>query len=152
MTKRIYFPRRCSILFAPVSYRNLFGLCATVVFLAVHCLHAPVGAQPKGVPELFTYGELTTLYEQDNIPAPLESKLNRLLTVPFVVNSHSQAEPVRLARTPRLGEFLRVAFWNIERSLEHEAVEAALGDEASFAALLNPEKYPPGSAARREAL
>jgi endonuclease/exonuclease/phosphatase family metal-dependent hydrolase len=78
--------------------------------------------------------------------------LNQLLTVPFVVNSHSQAEPVRLARTPRLGEFLRVAFWNIERGLEHEAVEAALGDEASFTALLNPEKYPPGSAARRAVL
>jgi len=138
--------------FAPMSYRNLFGLCAAVVFLVAHGLHAPVGAQPKGVPELFTYGELTTLYEQDNIPAPLQSKLNRLLTMPFVVNSHSQTQPVRLARSPQLGEFLRVAFWNIERGLEYEAVQAALGDEASFAALLNPEKYPPGSAARREAL
>lgn len=138
--------------FAHARYRNLLGLCAVVVLLVAHCLHAPVGAQPRGVPELFTYGELTTLYEQDNIPAPLQSKLNRLLTMPFINNSNSQVAPVQLARTPRLGEFLRVAFWNIERGLEYEAVEATLGDEASFAALLNPEKYPPGSAARREAL
>ncbi|HLM56175.1 MAG TPA: endonuclease/exonuclease/phosphatase family protein [Pyrinomonadaceae bacterium] len=72
--------------------------------------------------------------------------------MPFVDNSRARSEPVRLARDPRLGEFLRVAFWNIERGLEYEAVEAAFGDGARFAALLDAKRYPPGSAERREVL
>ncbi|MDQ3686250.1 MAG: endonuclease/exonuclease/phosphatase family protein [Acidobacteriota bacterium] len=47
---------------------------------------------------------------------------------------------------------MRVAFWNIERGLEYEAIEAAFSDEARFAALLDAERYPPGSEARREVL
>ena len=140
------------MLFAPVRYGKLFGRCAAVVSLIACCLFAPVGAQQAEAPELFTYAELTALYEYESISARLERKLNRLLTVPFVDNSHGQTEPVQLARTPQLGEFLRVAFWNIERGLEYEAIEAAFGEEARFAALLDADKYPPGSAARREVL
>lgn len=72
--------------------------------------------------------------------------------MPFVDNYRAQSEPVRLARAPQLGEFLRIAFWNIERGLEYEAIEAAFSDGARFAALLDAERYPPGSAARREVL
>ncbi|HEX8636192.1 MAG TPA: endonuclease/exonuclease/phosphatase family protein [Pyrinomonadaceae bacterium] len=152
MTRQIHSGGRHSMSSAPARYGKLRGLCAAVVLLVGNCLAAPPGAQAQAIPELFSYAELSALYERDKLPALLEGKLNRLLTMPFVNNSYAQAEPVRLACAPRLGEFLRVAFWNIERGLEREAVEAALGDATRFEALLNPEKYPPGSAARREAL
>ena len=38
-------------------------------------------------PELFTYQELVQLYEQKDSPEPLQSKLNLLLTTPFVSNA-----------------------------------------------------------------
>jgi hypothetical protein len=37
-------------------------------------------------PELLTWDELVTLYEQDQPPAPLAQKLHILLTTPFVSN------------------------------------------------------------------
>ncbi|MGH9940644.1 MAG: endonuclease/exonuclease/phosphatase family protein, partial [Blastocatellia bacterium] len=108
--------------------------------------------QQRNDPEAFTYTELVTLYEEELLPAPLERKLTRLLTVPFVENRHTSAEPPRLSRNSQLGEFLRVAFWNIERGLEYEAIEAALTDERRFAAMLDARRFPPESAARRQAL
>ena len=113
---------------------------------------AALAQQQRDAPEIFTYAELTTLYEQETLPPPLAEKLNRLLTTPFVDNSYRSATPVSLARSPQLGEFLRVAFWNIERGLEYEAIEAAFTSEAQFAALLDNDRYPAGSEARREAL
>ena len=123
--------------------RSVFSLA-----LMACVISTPIVAQTSEAPELFTYVELATLYDEEDIPQSLVSKLNRLLTTPFVDNSHAQTELVRLARTPQLGEFLRVAFWNIERGLEYEAIEAAFSDEARFAALLDAERYPMGSAAR----
>ena len=78
-------------------------------------------------PELFSYAELQSLYNQETLPPALDSKLNSLLTVPFVDNSGQSAAPRRLSQSPKIGEFLRVACWNIERGLEYEAIEAAFG-------------------------
>jgi endonuclease/exonuclease/phosphatase family metal-dependent hydrolase len=103
-------------------------------------------------PEPFTYSELVALYEQEILPAPLERKLTRLLTTPFVDNRYAVAGLPRLLQSPQLGEFLRVAFWNIEHGLKYEVMEAALSDEGRFAAMLDLRRFPPGSAARREAL
>jgi endonuclease/exonuclease/phosphatase family metal-dependent hydrolase len=152
MTEQAYSPCQHPGSFARPRCRKLIWRCAAVVLLAACGLPATVGAQRTEAPALLTYAELTALYERDETPAPLGGKLNRLLTVPFVDNSRAQSEPVRLARDPRLGEFLRVAFWNIERGLEYEAIEAAFGDGERFAALLDAERYPQGSAARREGL
>ena len=116
-------------------------------------LCVPAGAQEQpAAPELFTYEELTTLYEQDALPPALAGKLDRLLTTPFVDNSRASSTPVRLPQSPQLGEFLRVASWNIERGLEYEALEAAFESEAAFLKLLDKERFPVGSEARREVL
>ena len=102
--------------------------------------------------ELFTYDELTALYEEKNLSPPLETKLNYLLTTPFVVNSYQADEPPRFSQTARLGEFLRVAEWNIERGLNYEQIAAAFGDESKFAAMLDSERFPFDSDERREIL
>jgi len=123
------------------------------VLLLLTCgLCTTADAYKRNTPDFFTYPELTTLYEQEILSQPLENKLNRLLTTPFVDNSFVGATPPHLRQSAQLGEFLRVVCWNIERGLEYGAIEAAFGNEAQFAALLNKEKFPPGSEKRREAI
>lgn len=126
---------------------------AALLLLLLACwLCAPASAQEQNAPELFSYSELTTLYAQEQLPPALAGKLDRLLTTPFVDNSRSNATPVRLSQSPQLGEFLRIACWNIERGLEYDAVEAAFHSEAQLAALLDKRRFPEGSDARRGVL
>ncbi len=107
-----------------------------------------VRAQPPE-PELFTYEELVRLYEQENPPAPLAEKLKSLLTTPFV-NNRATARGVRPAvpRTTKLGSFIRVVQWNIERGVEFEAVKRAFTDPRAFAALIDKTEYPKGGEQR----
>ncbi len=106
---------------------------------------------PKS-PELFSYTELKQLYDNKKLSPSLESKLNLLLTQPLVNNSFRRAVPLSLARSPQLGEFLRVVHWNIERGLEFEAIEAVFKGEKELLALLDNERFPPESDKRREIL
>lgn len=104
-------------------------------------------------PELFTYAELVQLYENQNLPEPLQVKLNRLLTTPFINNAASArgVQPL-LPRTSKLGKFVRVVQWNIEEGIEYEAIRAALGDSRRFAKLLDSSAYPAGSQDRKTIL
>jgi len=57
-------------------------------------------------PELLTWDELVTLYQQDTPPAPLAAKLHALLTTPFVSNSASEAvESAAKSDYPNLRSF-----------------------------------------------
>lgn len=122
------------------------------LFLILFCwfslsIHAKTSA-----PAFFSYEELTALYEQEALSQELEGKLYNLLHTPFVENPQAEKIPVSFTRSARLGEFLRVAHWNIERGLEYEAIEAAFSSEEHFLSLLDAEKFPFGSDARREIL
>ena len=101
-------------------------------------------------PELLTYDELVQLYEEENPPDALQSKLHSLLTTPFVSNAASArgVKPL-LPSTAILGTFLRVVEWNIERGLEYEAIRSAFTDTAGFAKLRDSAAYPPGSEKRK---
>src|ERR1700744_6377849 len=80
-------------------------------------------------PELLSWDELVTLYQQDTPPAPLATKLHALVTTPFVSNAASDAgKQPRKPTAPELGPFLRVVQWNIERGLEFDAVRLAFSD------------------------
>lgn len=110
---------------------------------------APTNAQQQ-TPDLFTYDELVQLYEQETSPAALQDKLHRLLKTPFVSNSSSTSgvKPL-LPRTAKLGQFLRIVQWNIERGLEYDAVRSAFTDPAGFAKYIDSTAYPRGSEKRR---
>jgi endonuclease/exonuclease/phosphatase family metal-dependent hydrolase len=110
---------------------------------------APTNAQ-QPAPELFTYDELVQLYEQETPPSALQDKLHRLLNTPFVSND-SSASGVRplLPSTARLGQFLRIVQWNIERGLEYDAVRSAFTDSAAFAKHIDSTTYPRGTAKRK---
>lgn len=121
----------------------LLALCAC------RLIPAATNAQ-QPAPELLTYDELVQLYEQETPPAALQDKLHRLLTTPFVINaSTTSAVKPLLPSTARLGPFLRVVQWNIERGLEYEAIKGAFTDPASFAKHIDSTAYPRGSEKRK---
>ena len=122
--------------------------------LLLVCVPRTAAAQASSkTPELFTYEELVQLYEQKDLPEPLQSKLNLLLTTPFVSNEASAkgARPL-LPQSPKLGKFLRVVEWNIERGLEFDAIKSAFGGQPAFATFLDVSKFPRGSDKRRQVL
>jgi len=131
-------------------YKNY---CARVcLFLLLSCWFCGAAHARNFAPPIFTYTELTTLYEQEKLSPPLAEKLNQLLTTPFVNNSHMNTGEISFSQSPALGEFLRVAHWNIERGLEYEAIEAIFDSEERFAATLNAKDFPFGSDERGRAL
>lgn len=129
-------------------------LAGWIVWFFLAALFVPARAEPSIAPAVFSYSELTALYEYEKLSPNLEEKLKSLLTTPFVDNSYAPTSPVAFSRSPRLGEFLRVVEWNIERGLEYEAIKAIFGSEAEFVKLLDaqPDEFPPQSERRREAL
>jgi len=119
-------------------------------FLLFACLlSTSARAGEHSAASFFTYAELTTLYEQATLSQPIEVKLSKLLTIPFVDNSRARAMPPRFSHSTRLGYFLRVAHWNIERGLEYDAIEAVFGSEERFAAMLDEDEFPFDSDERR---
>src|SRR5215211_4314161 len=108
------------------------------------------GVNAQQGPDLFSYPELVQLYEQETPPDAAQNKLHRLLTMPFVSNS-ATARGVKplLPRAPKLGEFLRIVEWNIERGLEYDAIRTAFTDPVRFAKLIDSTAYPRGSSERK---
>jgi len=106
------------------------------------------GAEPR----LFTYNELETLYDSEVLSSEMQAKLDYLLHTPFVQNDFSHPDSVSINNSPQLGNFLRVAFWNIERGIEFEAIETIFSDPQKFEAMLDNEKFPPNSKERQEVL
>ena len=107
--------------------------------LTTVCLCVALG-QPSD-PPLLAWDELIQLYQQDNPPAALRDKLNRLLTTPFVRNraSDSGRGPLK-PQQPQMGRFLRVAEWNIERGLEFDAIRLAFTDAKQFNSLMEDKQ------------
>jgi endonuclease/exonuclease/phosphatase family metal-dependent hydrolase len=107
------------------SKRSILGVCFAILS------SFPAKAQPP--PELLTFDELVTLSEADQPAAPLEEKLDRLLTTPFLNNDASAigAGPHR-PTVDGIGPVLRVANWNIERGLNFDLIKLALSDPEGF--------------------
>jgi endonuclease/exonuclease/phosphatase family metal-dependent hydrolase len=127
---------------------------SVLLIAAVLILHlANTKAHSQNVnPELLTYEELVQLYEQPVPAESLQRKLTELLNTPFVSNAATQrgVKPLK-PQSPLLGQFLRVAFWNIERGLQYEAVAGALGGSRDYTAMLHRTKLAHSSAARSAA-
>lgn len=133
------------------SSKNFHAKFILRLFLcAVFCI--PVNAENLSAPELFSFTELKQLYENENLSPLLETKLNRLLSQPFVKNSFSNDKESTLKISKRIGEYVRVVQWNIERGLEFDALLAVFKSEKDLDALLDKEKFPIGSEKRRAIL
>lgn len=130
---------------------NRFKILFWLIFTGIFLISAKASDTPAA-PDFFSYAELKQLYDSEKLPQSLEVKLNRLLKQPVVNNSFRSESPLRFTRSSKIGEFLRVVHWNIERGLEFDAIEAVFKGEKELLALLDNEKFPPDSAKRREIL
>jgi endonuclease/exonuclease/phosphatase family metal-dependent hydrolase len=112
-----------------------WDLCTRLLILGAAASLAP--AQPsytrQSGPEIFSYGELVTLGEQDPVPPRLQQKLSRLLSTPFVNNEafYRKARPNH-PNFGRIGPGIRLVQWNIERGLELDNIKLAFTDSEAF--------------------
>lgn len=94
-------------------------------------------------PDLFSYDELQVLGQADELDPGLQTKLNQLLTTPFVSNeAHYRGSKPHRPQPPGLGPSLRIVAWNIERGFHLDAIITAFNNPEGFlaqAAALNPE-------------
>lgn len=127
-------------------YKNLWANIFLVFVFAVS--FSAVSAKSDEAHKFLSYAELTTLYESEILPEPLEIKLKYLLTNPFVKNSNVNPKANSFSKSAGMGEYIRVAHWNIERGLQYEVIEAAFTDLQKFASLLNKEDFPANSGKR----
>ena len=113
--------------------------------------HGKVAPRFQGT-EFLTFEELRSLARNPHPEGELKQKLNRFFSRPIISNEawYSGVRP-RLNQNETLGDFLRIATWNIEKSIHaHEAAEMLLS-RAAFEKLIIPEYAPEGSP-EREAL
>jgi endonuclease/exonuclease/phosphatase family metal-dependent hydrolase len=130
------------------THRAAVYLVLTILLL---CLPAAAN-RTADASDHFSFDELRELYDNDVLPLPLAEKLRFLLTTPFVDNSRKSHGVVPLSRHGKIGEFLRVVHWNIERGLEFDAIKAAFRSEDEFAGILDVERFPLDSSERAEIL
>ena len=125
---------------------------AARIFLCLWLIVWLCGSISAGITDkdFFTYAELETLYAQENLSPDLREKLDYLLTTPIVDNSFPNDQPPRFLQSPKLGEFLRVAEWNIERGLGFEAIAAIFEGGEFFAKMLDARGLSADSKERAE--
>lgn len=127
---------------------------ATTILLVLLWMYPMVPAYPTDAGDavdIFSVWELAALYKQSTVPAEFQGRLNRLLTVPFVDNRLGEG-PAKISKTAALGEFIRIAHWNIERGIEYEALEVLFGGEDHLSEMLDTVRFPVGSRARLDIL
>jgi hypothetical protein len=136
-----------------------FLIVAVLAIAALFALHAfaahDSGADAKKAdyiryskPDTLTFDELVELEKDPTAPAPLEAKLQRLLTTPFINNEayYEGAKPKRPS-SPELGPYLRAVMWNIERGFEFDEIRTALSEPDKF-----DQYLPDGSDPKEKAL
>jgi endonuclease/exonuclease/phosphatase family metal-dependent hydrolase len=123
---------RSALLFlAPIKLSSII-----VVVVSLLALASPARAQQytrHSEPELLTYRELVALSEDKEPEPALARKVQLLTTTPFIDNQafYRGAKPFNL-KSVKLGPYLRVVFWNIERGLELDEIKLAFGNRQEF--------------------
>jgi endonuclease/exonuclease/phosphatase family metal-dependent hydrolase len=118
-----------------MRYTLSLGLAFSLCILLARAQERPVQPlqQRSEDPEMLSFSELVTLSSTAKPEGELASRMNSLLTVPFVHNDAAAAgvEPHRPS-VENLGPVLRVGQWNIERGLNFDLIRSALADTNEF--------------------
>ncbi|MBB5039674.1 endonuclease/exonuclease/phosphatase family protein [Prosthecobacter dejongeii] len=103
--------------------------------------------------EFLSFAELKQLVKNPLPGGALEAKVQRLLNRPIISNEayYRGMRPTR-AQNATLGDSLRVATWNVEKSLRMKEVAAILKSQTGLEDYLDPKASPKGSAAYVELL
>jgi hypothetical protein len=125
-------------------------LAISRILLAVLLLQLTLGGYVSARAEvpaarLLSYADLVALYDQDTPNGELRAKLDFLLTNAFISNQHPPAPAIK--NEAPLGEYIRIAHWNIQRGIELDAIKALFSGEVAFRAILDREKFRGGASA-----
>jgi endonuclease/exonuclease/phosphatase family metal-dependent hydrolase len=94
---------------------------------------APGDFAPPAAPDLLSFDELLELSRTAEPDGALGERLAALLATPFLQNAaRSAGAAPRRPWHDSLGEFLRVAMWNIERGYEFDWIRLAFSDPEEF--------------------
>src|SRR5215208_4036597 len=84
-------------------------------------------------PATLAYDELIELRKTGEASSSLQPKLDALFRVPFISNeARAATAQIEIRESEKLGRFIRIASWNIERGLELDLIKMALVDPESF--------------------
>lgn len=102
-------------------------------------------------PTYLTCEELQKLSQDPKPDAALKAKLDKFWTTPIISNeAHYAGVKPRHLRDPRLGPFVRIGSWNIEKSFNiTEAIDFFLSKN-SYNDMIDPDKVAPDSAQRED--
>ncbi len=93
--------------------------------------NVPLQTAKSSGPQFLSFDELKDLATAVAPKAALADKLNEVLTTPFIGNDANDKPPHRPA-VEGLGSIVRAASWNIERGLNFDLIESALGKPEHF--------------------
>ena len=120
--------------------------------------NGPVQGFSSAVPrhqgtEFLDFEELKRLATDPTPGGALEQKVSRFFSRPIISNEawYGGRRPTR-AQNEVMGEFLRVATWNVEKSIHAHEAARLLGSAEAFEAQIDPKIAPPGSKKRAELL
>lgn len=103
--------------------------------------------------DFLTFTELKELVTDPKPEGALESKVTRLLNRPIISNeAYYQGKRPSVMENPHQGPFLRVATWNVEKSIRMKEVTDALSSQTNFETQINTKLAPKGSPAYEELL
>lgn len=128
-----------------------------VAFVATLALFSCGLFEPQFVryqePEFLTFEELRILSRNAHPRGALEVKLERFWRTPIISNeAYYRGTRPHSPQDPRLGKFLRLASWNIEKSYHAEAAIDLMTSREKFEKMIDPAKVEIGSDAYREIL
>lgn len=97
--------------------------------------------------DFLTFSELKRLVKEPEPGGELEEKVQRLLNRPIISNeAYYQGKRPARAQNPHMGDYLRVATWNVEKSIRMKEVTEMLSSEESFQKMLAEKGLATGSA------
>jgi endonuclease/exonuclease/phosphatase family metal-dependent hydrolase len=84
-------------------------------------------------PQTLSYKEIASIDSPAGVSAALKPKLDTLMATPFISNEASLNTSEReFAKSDKLGQFIRVGFWNIERGLRLDEIKMAIENPDQF--------------------
>jgi endonuclease/exonuclease/phosphatase family metal-dependent hydrolase len=141
-------PLRLCVIFSLFFFLSLPARAQESTIVHLESQSWPDSTTPTRNPDILSFDDLVALSKTANPTGDLATRLDSLLTTPFLHEDPS-AKPHR-PTTSNLGPILRVAMWNIERGLNIDLIRAALTDPTKFHELTASNTSPDHAAAESQ--
>lgn len=82
--------------------------------------------------DYLNYSELVKLSKCENIDKQLKNKVKFILNNPIINNTIQPKSHIELKNNPKIGKYIRVSSWNINRSFNADNIKKLLSDPDSF--------------------